>query len=269
MGSVIARARGILTFLCVLAIFAVPLWFVAAGFGTRIGLWDWRFGLEVMTAQTGPVLLIGAMFLAGLALLANIPLLSGADTPPNRAGALAAAVLVVVAGTGFYQVHTFNTQTGRFPAIHDITTDTQNPPQFTAALIARRGAGANSVDYAGKTDPSGRPLAAVQAEAYPGIVPAMLRADQDMAYLAALRVARDMGWTVSTQSGRERMFEATATGFLYGFRDDVVVRVSEGPEGGSRVDARSVSRERDADRGANAARLQAFLVRLREQLGEG
>lgn len=268
MGSVIARARGILTFLCVLALFVVPLWFLAAGFGSRMGLWDWRFGLEVMTAQIGPVLLIGTMFLAAFTLLANISSEFRADVPRNRASLLAAAVLILVASVGFYQLHTFNTVGDRFPAIHDITTDTQNPPQFTAALITRRGAHANSVDYAGKTDPKGRPLAEVQAEAYPGIVPAALGAGPDAAYLAALRVARDMGWTVSTQSERERMFEATATGFWYGFRDDVVVRVSELPEGGSRVDARSVSRELDADRGANAARLQTFLVRLREQLGE-
>lgn len=269
MGSVIARVRGYLTFVCVLAIIAIPLWFAAAGFGARFGLWDWRFGLEVMVGDIGPILLIAAMFLSALTMLANIPSEFRTDMSRNTGSALAAAVLILIGGVGFYQLHTFNTHTGRLPAIHDITTNPENPPQFTASLITRRGAEANSVEYDGKTDPvTGRPLAEVQAEAYPDIRPIVLETDPETAYRTALRIAREKGWTVSTASASQLSFEATATTFWFGLRDDVAVRITPLTEGGSIVDARSVSRELDADRGANAARLHRFEARLRAATGE-
>ncbi|MGY6533684.1 DUF1499 domain-containing protein [Glycocaulis sp.] len=269
MGSVIARLRGLLTFVCVLAIIAIPLWFAAAGFGARFGLWDWRFGLEVMVGEIGPLALVGATCLAALTLVVNAVSQFMKDVPRSAGGFLAGSVLLLIGGVGGYQLHTFNTHTGRLPAIHDITTDPDNPPQFTASLIVRRGAEANSVEYDGKADPvTGRPLAEVQAEAYPDIQPIVLETDPDTAYRTALRIAREKGWTVSTASASQLSFEATATTFWFGFRDDVVVRITPLADGGAVVDARSVSRELDADRGANAARLRRFEARLRAATGE-
>jgi uncharacterized protein (DUF1499 family) len=56
--------------------------------------------------------------------------------------------------------------------------------------------------------------------------------------------------------------EATATTAWFGFKDDVVVRVTaEGS--GSRVDVRSVSRVGLSDVGTNASRIRGYLTRLR------
>lgn len=156
------------------------------------------------------------------------------------------------------------------PPIHDISTDTQNPPQFSDALIDRRGPDANSVDYASKIDPrSERPLPEVQAEAYPDIQPIIVGVEPELAYQAALNTARDLGWKIGTESESAGMFEATDTTLWYGFKDDVVVRVTALDEGGSRIDARSVSRVGVSDLGANAARISRFEERLRASLGEG
>lgn len=270
MGSVIARVRAVLVWLCVAAIIAVPLWFAAAGLGSRAGLWDWRFGLEVMVGETGPRVLIGAIGLAAFTLLVSAVSQAMKDVPRSAGGFLAASVLLLIGGVGLYQLNAISAQAARLPAMHDITTDTADPPQFTASLIARRGEGANSVVYEGKTDGrNSRPLPEVQAEAYRDLQPIVLSASPEAAYAAALEIARQLGWTVSTASPQQKMFEATATSFWFGFRDDVVVRVTEREDGGSVVDARSVSRERDADRGANAARLRTFAARLRAELGEG
>ncbi len=270
MGSVIARVRALLTFFCVLAIIMVPLWFAVAGLGSRAGLWDWRFGLEVMVSEIGPLLLIGAICLAALTLVLSAVSQFLKDVPRSAGGFLAASALLLIGGVGLYQLNAISAQAARLPAMHDITTDTADPPQFTASLIARRGEGANSVVYEGKTDGrDGRPLPEVQAEAYPDLQPIVLSASPEAAYAAALEIARQLGWTVSTASPQQKMFEATATSFWFGFRDDVVVRVTEREDGGSVVDARSVSRELDADRGANAARLRTFAARLRAELGEG
>jgi uncharacterized protein (DUF1499 family) len=60
--------------------------------------------------------------------------------------------------------------------------------------------------------------------------------------------------------------EATATTPWFGFKDDVVIRV-EPAEGGSRVDVRSVSRVGGSDVGANAARIRAYLDKVRAEPG--
>jgi uncharacterized protein (DUF1499 family) len=55
--------------------------------------------------------------------------------------------------------------------------------------------------------------------------------------------------------------EAVDTTRVFGFHDDVVIRVR--PEGtGSRVDMRSKSRDGQGDLGANAARIRSFLAEL-------
>jgi hypothetical protein len=98
------------------------------------------------------------------------------------------------------------------PPIHDITTDTANPPQFSAAMVERRedDGARNSVDYASKIDPrSERPLPEVQAEAYPDIVPIDTSAEPELAYRAALGGAR-AGLAGDHASEDALMFEGTA-----------------------------------------------------------
>ena len=56
--------------------------------------------------------------------------------------------------------------------------------------------------------------------------------------------------------------EATDTTRWFGFKDDVVVRLSPSPAG-SRIDVRSVSRVGKSDVGTNARRIKAFLTHLK------
>lgn len=62
--------------------------------------------------------------------------------------------------------------------------------------------------------------------------------------------------------------EATGTSLLFGFKDDVVVRVT-GTAEGAQVDVRSKSRVGLSDLGANARRIRTFLrelsIRLEQQ----
>ena len=51
------------------------------------------------------------------------------------------------------------------------------------------------------------------------------------------------------------------TSLLFGFKDDIVVRVAANGAG-SRVDVRSLSRVGRSDIGANARRIRAFLGKL-------
>jgi uncharacterized protein (DUF1499 family)/uncharacterized membrane protein YhaH (DUF805 family) len=146
--------------------------------------------------------------------------------------------------------------TGRgVPPIHDITTDTADPPTFSAALEHRMDA-SNDLIY-GQEGFSAVELADTQRQAYP--VVKTLRSDlpTDAALDRAEAVLVELGLEIIGRDvGR---VEATATTFWFGFKDDVVVRVRNA-DGGSLVDVRSVSRVGVSDLGANAARISSFLT---------
>ncbi len=142
------------------------------------------------------------------------------------------------------------------PMIHDITTDMDNPPAFEV-LLAVRQAVPNGADYSGPN------VAAQQKRAYPDIAPAILAMPPPQTFDNALAVARELGWEIVAAQSKAGRIEATDTTFWYGFKDDVVIRITP-QDSGSRLDIRSVSRVGKSDIGANAARIRTFLDKLRE-----
>jgi uncharacterized protein (DUF1499 family) len=105
-------------------------------------------------------------------------------------------------------------------------------------------------------------VAAKQKSGYPDIAPALLGVPAPKALQLAEHVARAMGWEIVAVAPDDLRIEATATTLLFGFKDDVVIRVA--PQGGgSRVDVRSLSRVGVSDIGANAARIRTFLAKLK------
>jgi uncharacterized protein (DUF1499 family) len=140
------------------------------------------------------------------------------------------------------------------PPIHDISTDTDNPPQFVAVLPLRAGA-ANPVAYGGPE------VAAQQKKGFPQIAPLALALPPEQAFARALAVAQGMGWAIAGTSPAEGRIEATDTTPFFGFGDDVVIRVSAAPPG-SRIDVRSLSRIGRSDIGTNARRVETFLKKL-------
>ena len=140
------------------------------------------------------------------------------------------------------------------PAIHDISTDLQDPPVFQAVLPLREGA-PNGVAFMPET-------ADAQLRAYPDIRPLVLAEPVDAVFARALDAARGMDWTIVAADRASGRIEATATTRWFGFRDDVVVRLTPEPSGGTRVDVRSVSRVGRGDLGANADRIRDFFGEL-------
>jgi uncharacterized protein (DUF1499 family) len=229
----------------VVAVTAVLL-LAAAGLGTRAELWTYRTGFTLLryAAYAGG----GALALSLLAMLTTKP----------RGGSL--GVLVAALGLGvltFGLPYSQQRAARAVPPIHDITTDTNDPPQFVAVLPLRADA-PNSAEYAGDS------IAALQREAYPDVQPVQLADAPGAAFTRALRAAESMGWTlVATDSAAGRI-EATATTTWFGFKDDVVIRLrAEGS--GTRVDVRSVSRVGRSDVGANAARIRAYVKAVNAQ----
>ena len=163
--------------------------------------------------------------------------------------ALALALLAIVPVGGLAW------KASRLPAIHDITTDTLQPPPFLAVLPLRAGA-LNPAEHGGPD------VVAKQRAAFPDLGPLLLSVPPDRAFARALTAARGMGWELVASDPAGGRIEATDTTFWFGFKDDVVVRVLPQPTG-SRIDVRSLSRVGGGDLGANAARIRAYLAAVK------
>ena len=105
-----------------------------------------------------------------------------------------------------------------------------------------------------------------QQEAYPDLAPLLTPAPKDKVFDAAKATLTAMGLTLSDTDPAAGRIEATQKTFWYGFTDDVVVRITETPEG-TRVDVRSKSRVGRSDLGQNAKRIRTFLAKLESAVG--
>jgi uncharacterized protein (DUF1499 family) len=216
---------------------------IGAGPGSRLGAWDFRTGFTLL--RWGAYLGI----VAAVAALVQLAIPRWRPTPPWPL--LAALGLgVLAAGVPWY----WRARARSVPPIHDITTDTADPPVFVAVLPLRADA-PNPAEYGGED------LAAAQQQAYPDLRPLILALAPDVAFARALDAARGAGWAIVAADSTDRRIEATETTGWFGFKDDVVVRIRPA-DGGSRVDVRSVSRTGRSDVGTNARRIRAYLRSL-------
>ena len=145
------------------------------------------------------------------------------------------------------------------PMIHDITSDTENPPAFIFTL-EEQGYRENSLRYAGGS------VSVMQRQAYPEVTTLYVEVAPRIVYQKALFVASILGWAISAQDSMIYQFEAQATTAMFGFIDDIAVRITPLDNGSSAIDIRSVSRVGVSDFGANANRIGLFFTRLKVEL---
>lgn len=142
------------------------------------------------------------------------------------------------------------------PPIHDISTDTSNPPVFYKIVELRQGA-ANPLSYGSEAMPQEQ-LIKHQTLSYPQVKTLHV----DLGIGASLdrveAVMRDQGIEIVYRDDAKGIIEATDTTFWFGFKDDLVVRVQPS-NGGSLIDLRSVSRVGRSDLGTNARRIEGIL----------
>ncbi len=212
-----------------------------------IGLF--RFG--VMDVRLSLLGVAAATFLAAIAALLSVLALIGGfwSETPQASKALIALVLAVA--VLYVPLNTLRIG-GSVPPIHDITTDLDNPPVF-AAIPAMRTASDNSLALDAD-------VMAQQRTFYTDIAPLMLDGGLNDNVAKARLAAEAMGWEIVQTTSTT--IEATATTALFGFKDDVVIRLSA-VDGGTKVDMRSVSRIGQSDLGANAARITAYFESLK------
>ena len=163
--------------------------------------------------------------------------------------------LVAILAAPFATVFVLIVRDLSYPPINDVTTDTRNPPKFTAALRATENAGRDmtypqSFRSKVRTD-------------YPYIRSLKCNAPADRIFDRVVEAAnRQRGWRAHYANAARRTVEAEAVTPLLGFVDDVVIQVSE-QDGMTCVDMRSKSREGLVDAGKNAKRIAGFLEDLR------
>ena len=217
-----------------------------SGPGYRLGLWGLQAGLGLVKYSAFLSLAAVVVCLLGLALWI-------AGFGPG--GLIPALIGLVISGFVAVWMLKWKHNLDSVPYIHDITTDTANPPLFEAILPLRAGA-PNSAEYGGPA------LAKQQEDGYPDLVPGSLGISPEAAFPRALQAAKDMGWEIVAADPRSLRIEATDTTAWFGFKDDVVVRLTPSPAG-CRIDVRSVSRVGKSDVGTNARRIKAYLARLK------
>ena len=219
---------------------------VASGLGHRWGLWHFSTGFQIFKAASVIALLSVVVSMAG-----GLFALRDASRVKTLTAALGIALGFIVAGF----LHAHMQIARRVPKIHDITTDTQNPPLFQALLPLRKGA-KNPPAYEGAR------IARLQKKAYPDIKPLTFQTSKEEVFKRALDGARAMGWHVVSSKPTEGRIEAYDTTFWYGFIDDIVIRITSS-SGKTRLDIRSKSRVGVGDIGENARRIRGFLEKLK------
>ncbi|MEH7828841.1 DUF1499 domain-containing protein [Gemmobacter denitrificans] len=233
MPDTLARPLGFLSIFlgaASIALLAVSVW------GFRAGGWPWpqAYDLAGWGAWAAGAGVIAA--LAGLVVWLR-----------RRKGGAGVVLLglilsLPVAGLGA----AFEIAARTMPPINDISTDTEDPPVFWFT--------ATPSDYPAQN-------AEPQRAAYADVRPLELPLPVDEAFAAAIGLVEERGWEVLSADPEESQIEAIARSRLFGFEDEVAIRVTE-TETGARIDMRSRSRLGQIDRGANARRIEAYLADL-------
>jgi len=144
--------------------------------------------------------------------------------------------------------------TGRPAPLNDISTDTQNPPLYSA-VASLRPEGSNTLEYPGAS------AARTQAQLFPDIAPIKSSLSSSDAFARALQVGKQMGWDIVANDEAAGHIEGVASTTFFAFKDDVVIRVKP-DAAGSVVDIRSHSRIGRGDRGKNAERVREFISKF-------
>jgi uncharacterized protein (DUF1499 family) len=242
------RLAGLALLLVALAVFGALL----AGFGTGQGWWSYAGGLAGLLPAF-------ALSVAGgvIGLWARVA----------HRGSHTAATLAALLGIAFaVYLGNFAVVARSVPAIHDITTDLADPPEFRRLPL-------RADDFAAIPKAGNRPgweklspverWKAIHADAYRDLRPIVVPMTPAQTLARAEALARSRGWRMAAADPAAGQMEATAVTSFFRFKDDVVVRVR--PAGtGSRVDMRSVSRVGVSDLGENARRIRSFLSALQQ-----
>jgi uncharacterized protein (DUF1499 family) len=216
----------------------------ASAAGYRLAWWPLATALSIAEFAAYAAALGLVLALVGLALALRRHAGRGVVLP--LLGLVACLPVVAMAAQWVYAARTY-------PPINDISTDIADPPVFW--------------DMPTPSEYPGGRTAELQRAAYPDLGPLSLALTPERAFTLAQEIARDNGWEIVAEVPDEGRIEAVATTLVYGFEDEIAIRIVPA-EGGAVIDLRSRSRLGRSDLGTNAARISRFLAALQERAGE-
>jgi uncharacterized protein (DUF1499 family) len=237
-----------LGFLAAIACAATAL---VSGLGYRVGWWHYSTGLGTIAY----VFWVAAAVAIVCAITVGLTVIGGGA----RSALVFSLTGLAIAGATAWVPYDLRMTANALPRIHDISTDLADPPQFVRVATLRSPT-ENPVAY------DGPETAALQREAYPDIATLVFSASRDSVMAAAQTVLTSMGLALVEIDPMQGRIEATATSRLFGFKDDMVVRITD-DAAGTRVDVRSKSRVGRHDFGMNAKRIREFSSRLQAAVG--
>lgn len=224
--------------------------------GSGWGLWDFRFGFQLLTIAFG----------AGLLSVLGGFLVGWWAKRKGRAAARPLRWLGMALGGGLaLWLLSFAYTARTVPAIHDISTDLADPPQFRMLEVR-----ADNLDQIpGENEPEMKGMnpqqrwAVLHQKAYGDIRSVRIAMPVAEVIAKAERLAKVRGWEIVVADPIEGRMEATDTTRFFRFKDDVVIRVRPTEDGtGSIVDMRSISRVGVSDLGMNSKRVRSFIADL-------
>jgi uncharacterized protein (DUF1499 family) len=231
-----------------LAALSVPVLIMAA-LGHRSG--------QLTATPTYAVMAVG-FSLAGLAVITALVAFAGIWRDGRKgAGAAARGLLIGLLVLALPAIGAWKLVT--LPRLVDISTDPENPPDFEKA----------AADRAADDEPIQQPDAdeiAAQRDAYPDIVPRHYPVSTARVYQEAHAIVADRRWRIlearePSDTDETAHIEAVATTLVFGFRQDVAIRIV--PDGdGALLDMRSAARNAAHDLGSDADRIRSFLADL-------
>jgi uncharacterized protein (DUF1499 family) len=241
MKKTLAKIFFYLSLLCTLV-------FILSGYGYQWGVWGLGTGFTLLR--------YGAYAAIGLAIIQTTFFFFMKDSGVSAKAMVLTGFLVtlLISATAIYWQY----KARSVPPIHDITTDIQDPPEFVAMQRLRADA-PNPPEYAGEE------TAQQQREAYPDIQPLVVSASVQEVIDEIVAIIASRRWDIVSINRRDGRIEASEKLAWFGFRDDVVFRVTS-ENGATRVDMRSKSRIGRSDVGVNADRIKKFLNDLEARM---
>lgn len=229
----------LLKLFAVLAVLGFPI----AVVGFRLGLFPFDSSFKILG---GTVVLAAVIFFLGM-LMSFIKRQDAGLAKSARTAAMIALLPLIGLGSQMFTAKSV-------PAIHNISTDVVNPPEFDKVIALRTDVN-NPLEY------NIAELASVQIQAYPNVKTLITDLSLEEAHTQAKSVIESMGLELVNSDPSRGIIEATETTVIWGFKDDVVVQISE-KNGKTAIDLRSVSRIGTSDLGANAKRIEKFLAKF-------
>lgn len=214
----------------------------------------------VVAANVVTAALVGAALVVLLGLIAGVNIWRNGGEGTARIVVGVAIALLLLAGPMVVMA-----MARGYPAIYDVSTDTQSPPPFDVLALARTPA-ENRAQY-----PSS--FAEQQARAYPDLRPMLLNRSQTEAFDLVVDALKRQSLTIvreqepNPETGAAGFIEAVDRSLILGLYGDVAVRVT-GTTDAARVDLRSASRFGHMDLGQNAERLRTLMKEIVARMEE-